>query len=256
MPTPSSGPISMSDINNNLGRGQNLNAYRGTFYYVGASLGTGNFSNTSISMGDFYNKQATDPASGYVDWVRTAAGNYTWTAPLYRNSVVVEVWGGGGAGGSYIASGRSGDGTSSIFYGPANVVGGGGQGGENARYDTVYSKPTGAGGAGGTASGGNTNITGSSGAGGGSGSTGGAGTSGYGSGGNGYRTPVQKYTTYAGGGGAGGYSRRTYAPGALTTNTTYSVTVGSGGIPDQGGSPYPNAQGGYGGAARVRIQIF
>ena len=49
----SSGAIAISDINGVFGRGNNLNAYRGTSYYT-SSAGPYNFSSGAISMSDFY----------------------------------------------------------------------------------------------------------------------------------------------------------------------------------------------------------
>ena len=51
----SSGAISMSDINGVFGRGNNLNAYRGTTWYTAAG-GSGTFSSGAISFSDFYSK--------------------------------------------------------------------------------------------------------------------------------------------------------------------------------------------------------
>jgi hypothetical protein len=48
-----SGAISMSDINSVFGRGNNLNAYRGTTYYT-ASTGPNTFSSGAISFSNFY----------------------------------------------------------------------------------------------------------------------------------------------------------------------------------------------------------
>ena len=45
----------MSDINSVFGRGNNLNAYRGTTWYTAAG-GSGTFSSGAISFSDFYSK--------------------------------------------------------------------------------------------------------------------------------------------------------------------------------------------------------
>lgn len=60
MPLPASGPLSMSDINTEFGRGLNLNAYRGTTWYTSAG-GSGTFSAGAISISEFYSKQAAAP---------------------------------------------------------------------------------------------------------------------------------------------------------------------------------------------------
>jgi hypothetical protein len=54
----SSGAISISQINAEFGRGNNLNAYRGTTWYTDAG-GSGTFSSGAISMSEFYSKRAT-----------------------------------------------------------------------------------------------------------------------------------------------------------------------------------------------------
>lgn len=168
MPTVASGQIDFPNIQANLGRGYNLNAYRGTFYYVGGSMSTGNFSSGQIGFADFYNKQSTDPASsGAADY--TSAGYYVFYAPLFRNSLTIQVWGGGGAGGGNSYGGTNSAGGTSVFYGPHSIIGYGGGGGQNAASDRYGSGPQffigggvggagGAGGAGGSATGGTTNI--------------------------------------------------------------------------------------------------
>lgn len=54
----SSGAISISQINAEFGRGNNLNAYRGTTWYTDAG-GSGTFSSGAISMSEFYGKRPT-----------------------------------------------------------------------------------------------------------------------------------------------------------------------------------------------------
>jgi len=58
----SSGAISMSQINAEFGRGNNLNAYRGTAWYTDAG-GSGTFSSGAISFNEFYSKRATPVGS-------------------------------------------------------------------------------------------------------------------------------------------------------------------------------------------------
>ena len=89
---PSSGSLAMSTINSVFdGRGNNLNAYRGTTWYTAAG-GSGTFSSGAISFNDFYNKGpspartfslasmvdvdgvAFPPASAYAEWVFYADG--------------------------------------------------------------------------------------------------------------------------------------------------------------------------------------
>ena len=56
-----SGTITMAQINAEFGRGNNLNAYRGTTWYTDAG-GSGTFSTGAISMSDFYGKSKTSPS--------------------------------------------------------------------------------------------------------------------------------------------------------------------------------------------------
>ena len=58
MTLPSSGPLSMSAINAEFGRGNNLNAYRGTTYYT-VSAGPFTFSSGTIAFSCFYGTKAT-----------------------------------------------------------------------------------------------------------------------------------------------------------------------------------------------------
>ena len=62
MPLPSSGQISINDINTEFSRGTNLNAYRGTSYFTTAG-GTGTFPAGQIGMSDFYNTALVNPKS-------------------------------------------------------------------------------------------------------------------------------------------------------------------------------------------------
>lgn len=64
MPLQSSGAISISQINSEFGRGNNLNSYRGTTWYTAAG-GSGTFSSGAISMSEFYSKQATSPSGSF-----------------------------------------------------------------------------------------------------------------------------------------------------------------------------------------------
>lgn len=60
MALPTSGTLTMAQINAEFGRGNNLNAYRGTVWYTDAGA-SGTFSSGAISMSDFYGKRATSP---------------------------------------------------------------------------------------------------------------------------------------------------------------------------------------------------
>lgn len=74
MTLPSSGPLSMLDINTEFGRGYDLNSYRGTVWYTDAG-GSGTFPITPISISDFYEKRATPPIT-YVNPLGFNGGTY------------------------------------------------------------------------------------------------------------------------------------------------------------------------------------
>lgn len=77
MPTlQSSGAISMSQINAEFGRGNNLNAYRGTTWFTDAG-GSGTFSSGAISMSEFYSKRATSPGGTFTPNGSTSSGART-----------------------------------------------------------------------------------------------------------------------------------------------------------------------------------
>lgn len=60
----SSGTITIAQINSEFGRGNNLNAYRGTGWYTDAG-GSGTFSTGAISLSDFYGKRLTSPTFSF-----------------------------------------------------------------------------------------------------------------------------------------------------------------------------------------------
>lgn len=81
---PGSGALAMSTINSVFdGRGQNLNAYRGTAWYTAAG-GSGTFSSGAISFNDFYNKgpspAITISLSGFYS---IYGGVYSGPGPAY-----------------------------------------------------------------------------------------------------------------------------------------------------------------------------
>ena len=125
----SSGTISLADINNEFGRGYDLNAYRGVQYWIDDADGsTGVFPSNPISLGHFYGTRSSDPVQP-GNW-SASQGNYNFTVPRYR-SLRVRGWGGGGAGGAFLEAvnwqGHNGGGTNwnnQIFAGG----GGGGAG--------------------------------------------------------------------------------------------------------------------------------
>lgn len=252
MPTPPSGQIDIATINANFGRGTNLNAYRGTIWYQPNSLNFGYFPTGAISLSDFYNKQPNDPASsGVLDY--QSPGTFSFAAPLYRNFLQIQVWGGGGAGGPYNRDGAyAGSGDASVAYTPVgNIIGYGGQGGQGSATDRFGGVRFGVGGVGGGATGGNqensagqTGGTGDQGYGGGSPNGGGATgvppyqeyvTTGYngnfmGGGGSGLNATFGgRFPASSGGGGGGGYARSLFGPGTISAGATITVQIGAGG---------------------------
>ena len=65
MALPSSGTLTMAQINAEFGRGNNLNAYRGTSYYT-SSAGPFTFSSGAISFSDFYGTQLAAPVFSFT----------------------------------------------------------------------------------------------------------------------------------------------------------------------------------------------
>lgn len=61
MTLPSSGPLSLNDINGEFGLGTNLNAYRGVTWYTNAGS-SGTFTSTNLGIDQFYSKRSTPPA--------------------------------------------------------------------------------------------------------------------------------------------------------------------------------------------------
>lgn len=264
-------PLSMSDINGPSGfngRGNNLNAYRGTLFYR-PDNSTGYFTSGSIKMSDFYSTQATSPVipgnSGNI------TSGSTVTLPSMFNVLTVLVYGasGGGGSGSYITgttvtggdSGTSGGSTS--FGSPGNAYyvvangGGGGAGGGTSYVSYLYGYAVGsADGTGGAGSNAATNpdtanII-----------SGGGGGPGYDNGGNHtYVTGPNSYTVYAassgGAGGKGGKNRYIfdistmgYAAISALYNATIPISIGSGGT---GGNPGSVRAGGGGGNGFIYI---
>lgn len=140
----SSGSISMSQINAEFGRGNDLNSYRGTTWYTDAG-GSGTFSTGAISYTDFYGKRVSSPAPSSIDVLVVAGGGAWGDTLLYNQSP-----GGGGAGGMCEHWGRSI--TTGTTY--TVVIGAGGtwgqnyQGsnGSNSTFDSITSIGGGSGG--------------------------------------------------------------------------------------------------------------
>lgn len=60
MTLPSSGPLSLNQINNEFGRGRNLNAYRGTQWFTDAGS-SGTFTTSNLGFNQFYGKRVDAP---------------------------------------------------------------------------------------------------------------------------------------------------------------------------------------------------
>jgi hypothetical protein len=151
MALPASGPLSIQQINAEFGRGNNLNAYRGTTWYTDAG-GSGTFSTGALSMSDFYGKRATSPTfsfsiSQHIDRANlrslAVAAGWNQSSPVQATLT----------GGYWFYSSTTGQAALTIdgswpngvtFVNNGYVVGMGGNGGNSAL-------PAAAGGAGGTA---------------------------------------------------------------------------------------------------------
>lgn len=138
-------PLSMQDINGSSGfsgRGNNLNAYRGTLFYR-PDNSTGYFSSGTINISDFYSTQGTSPV---VPGSATYTAGSTVRLPALFNTLTVTCYGGGGGGGggSWLAgttiySGGNGGAGGSTSFGAGqsyavSAAGGGGGGGASASY--------------------------------------------------------------------------------------------------------------------------
>ena len=62
MTLPSSGPLSLNDINGEFGLGTDLGSYRGVTWYTDAGS-SGTFTNTNLGIDQFYGKRPTAPIS-------------------------------------------------------------------------------------------------------------------------------------------------------------------------------------------------
>lgn len=79
MTLPSSGPISLNDIDGEFGLGTNLNAYRGVTWYTDSGT-SGTFTSSNLGMDQFYSKRPTSPISiAYVYNTSTTSNLSTYT---------------------------------------------------------------------------------------------------------------------------------------------------------------------------------
>lgn len=146
---PSSGPVSISALHAEFGKGYNLAAYEGILRYrVSDNYReyTPSGSNAYVSMGDFHGYQNSSPV---VPQTQIALNAGSYTIPMF-NRIIITLYGGSGGGGggavyfSYCNTGSAGsDGTGggSSSFGTYFSAGGGGGG---SKYDTnpaPYSAP-------------------------------------------------------------------------------------------------------------------
>ena len=137
---PNSGPLNASVINAVFSLGEDFNLYHGTKWYYPGNLTNGNFNTSTLKLSDFYGKQPNDPATSGVYFANTA-GSGSFTVPLYRNTITIEIWGAGGGGGGVNGSDGTNGGDSSItsYQIPSSgtvtvtYVAGGGGGGKNGQ---------------------------------------------------------------------------------------------------------------------------
>ena len=128
MALPSSGALSMSAINAEFGRGNNLGSYRGTQWYTAAG-GSGTFPSGAISFNNFYGTQL-------------AAPTYSIAALIVAGGGGGGGYGGGGGGGGYRTTAAF---TVSVGTGYSIVVGGGGASGGAAGANAAGGGPGAAG---------------------------------------------------------------------------------------------------------------
>lgn len=161
MTLPSSGPISLSDINTEFGLGNSLGSYIGQTWYTDGG-GTGTFG-SPLSFSDFYGKRSTSPfsidylvagsggggggAEGGIGMAGGGAGGQVLegsTSFSTTTSYTITI----GAGGLGSVSGRGSPGSSTIFQGGAFSLtaeggGGGGSGMGDATSDSLAAYNTG-----------------------------------------------------------------------------------------------------------------
>lgn len=264
-------PLSMSDINGPSGfngRGNNLDAYRGTLFYR-PNNSTGYFPAGTIAFTDFYSTQATSPV---VAGSATYTSGSSITLPALFNTLTVTCYGGsgGGGGGSWLAgttisSGGGGGGgtggTTTFAPGQSYAVsangGGGGSGGGFSYVNYLDGSPvgssdgTGAGGSDGSGADSGSPYSSNSGAGGADNQS------------HTYVTSSRTYTVYSaargGAGGKGGkgsilvfnIATQGWAYVSQFYNASIPVTIGSGGNGGAGGGGYSGLSGGVGAGGKI-----
>jgi hypothetical protein len=253
-----SGQLSMSEINAEFGRGNDLAAYRNVQWWLDDN-NTGNFSSSNLGMNQFYGKRAV-PVVTSSSYYTSYSGSFQLP---YFNYVTVEIWGAGGGGGSQGGYVAQAGGTSAVAIGPYYMEAYGG--GPSVHIDNARRTST-AGGGPGYAVGGAYNAQGFSGTpqfpdgggyspgdyGGGAGGgavNGSGGTNwlgrnlgiapyggdpGGGGGGSGGTDGRSGNFSSQGGGGGGGYSSSTVYSAQVPWLSTINFTVGGGGYANGG----------------------
>jgi len=210
MTLPASGPLSMSAINTEFGRGLNLNAYRGTVWYTDAGA-SGTFTSTDLGFNQFYSKRPTSPTFAFsitTNQTNADLRSLAVSAGWNQSSQLIATINGG----VYISSNSTGTAALTItgsfpqgvtLVNNGFIVGMGGNGGAGAGSSSSapYAFPGAAGTAGGTA----LNVTVATTVNNASGTiAGGGGGGGGGSGGQYYEPDPYDVPSIAGGGGGGG----------------------------------------------------
>lgn len=196
----------------------------------------------------------------------TTAGTYTFTVPAF-NTLTVDLWGAGGAGGAAQSGAVNGTGGGATTITELGMTANGGGFGTSLDADAFY-RVASAAGAGGTASGGNTlNTSGAAGVGGtttnngGAAANGGAGGAGAwyasnsgvtqgsaggspGGGGGGGHYDLGGNWLFPGGGGGGANCRSVFDPSTLAPGTVLTIQVGAGGLGPAGNLTGDGADGG------------
>lgn len=88
MTLPSSGDISLNDIDNEFGLGTDLNSYRGVTWYTDAGA-TGTFTTSDLGMDQFYSKRATAPISiayVYNTYTSTNSTSYNFSGVSFGSA--------------------------------------------------------------------------------------------------------------------------------------------------------------------------
>lgn len=249
MPLPSSGPITMTQINTEFGRGTNLNSYRGTSYFSGQS-GPFSFPSGAIAFSDFRStfKYLPVTVTAYViggggrSRQDTSGGSGGGGAAVIQTSLTESVSTLTVVVGSGATSYSSSGGNSSVQNANITAIGRGGVG--NPSGPPCGGCLNGPPAAGGTASGGNLNLSGGFGSGYNQYFDAPCCTIGQVSGGDGASGVFNGVTYYAAGGGGGASDLVDGTPGGAGGSYAGSGGYGYYSNPGQSGNLYGGGSGG------------